>query len=96
LPSGRVGVALDAASTQTIQISADSPVVGKTLGELHLRGKTGATVIAVVRDGVNKISPGAKYRLEEGDTVVLLGSLEKIDRAKEIFEPSEIVSGFNP
>ena len=96
LPSGRVGVALDAASTQTIQISPDSPVVGKTLGELHLRGKTGATVIAVVRDGVNKISPGAKYRLEEGDTVVLLGSLEKIDRAKEIFEPSEIVSGFNP
>lgn len=89
-------VALDAASTETIRIKADSPIAGKNLGELNLRGETGVTVIAVVRDGINKISPGANYKFEEGDTVVLLGSAEKIERAKAVFQPGDTVSGFNP
>ncbi len=94
-------VALDAASTETIRIENDSPVAGKNLGELDLRGKSGATVIAVLRDGQTKISPGANYRLAAGDTVVLLGSPKKLDRAKVIFKPDEMrseaqIGGFNP
>ncbi len=96
-----ITAAIDAASTDTIALAEDSPVVGKTLGELDLRGKSGATVIAVVRDGQTKISPGANYSLSAGDTVVLLGSPEKLDRAKTIFRPDEppaeaAIGGFNP
>ncbi|MEO7672763.1 MAG: cation:proton antiporter [Pyrinomonadaceae bacterium] len=95
-----IAVALDAASTETIALEADSPVLGKTLGELDIRGKSGATVIAVLRDGETKISPGANYTLAVGDTVVLLGSPGKLDRAKTIFKPDETASeaaigGFN-
>ncbi len=90
-------VALDAASTETIKIEADSPVIGRNLGELDLRGKTGATVIAVLRDGQTKISPGASYKLNEADTVVLLGPTEKIERAVRIFKSDNEVEigGFN-
>lgn len=95
-----LGVALDSASTETVTLAEDSPVAGRSLGELDLRGQSGATVIAVVRDGQTKISPGANYSLESGDTIVILGSPEKIDRAKAIFKPEETpaqaaIGGFN-
>jgi K+:H+ antiporter len=95
-----ITVGLDAASTETLVLSEDSPVNGKTLGELDLRGKSGATVIAVLRDGQTKISPGANYTLAAGDTVVLLGTPEKLDRASVIFKPNEApaeaeIGGFN-
>ena len=100
---GNINVALDAASTETLKLEPSSPVVGKNLGELDLRGKSGATVIAVVRDGNTKISPGANYTLHEGDTIVLLGTAEKLERAKElilaneeIIQAKEEVGGFNP
>ncbi|MBA3353863.1 MAG: NAD-binding protein [Blastocatellia bacterium] len=85
---------LDGASTATITLRENSPVVGKDLGELDVRGLSGATIIAVIRDGETKVSPGANYKLLEGDTVVLLGSPGKIDRARALIhaDPS---TGFN-
>ena len=86
---------LNGASTETITLDAMSPAIGRNLGELDLRGLSGATVIAVVRNGETKISPGANYKLAEGDTIVLLGSPRKISRAVEIIQPAVAVEGFN-
>lgn len=89
--------AIEGADTESIELTADSPIVGKNLGEIDLRGETGATVIAVIRDGNVKVSPGANYTFEAGDTVVLLGSPKKLERAIGILQPEELVSeGFNP
>ncbi len=95
-----ISVALDAASTETVKLGPGSPVIEKTLGEIGLRGKSGASVIAVLRDGETVLSPGAKYSLGEGDTVVLLGTPENLDRARAIFTPDEpspktAIGGFN-
>ena len=57
--------------------------VGKTIGDLRLRSKTGATVIAVVHDGHIDINPGPELRLRAEDVLVLLGSPEQIDLAIE-------------
>lgn len=89
-------VDLQGAITETVTLQPGSPVVGKDLGELDLRGKSGATVIAVIRNGETKISPGANYLLKEGDTVVLLGSAKKIARAMDIIQSQDSVGGFNP
>ncbi len=91
---------LDAASSESVAIQPASPVTGKTLGELDLRGTTGATVIAVQRGGETKISPGAGYKLRENDTLVLIGSPEEIDKAVEVINPKDSVAelaigGFN-
>jgi len=91
--------ALDAAGAETIRIPENSPVLDKNLGELDLRGQTGATIIAVVRDGETRISPGAGYRLKAHDTAVLLGSVEAIEKAVEFIVPADAAStfgGFNP
>jgi CPA2 family monovalent cation:H+ antiporter-2 len=96
-PAERVNAALGGAVTETVTLTPDSPVVGKNLGDLNFRGESGATVIAVVRGEETKISPGAGYKLAAGDTVVILGSPKKIDRAVELLQPDQIDSaGFNP
>lgn len=96
-PMSPIRVALDAASTQTVTIAADSPAAGKSLGQLDIRGGGGATVIAVIRGDQTKVSPGANYKLEPGDTVVLLGSAKKVERTLTIFEPEKApAGGFNP
>jgi CPA2 family monovalent cation:H+ antiporter-2 len=88
--------ALHAAATQNVKLSQASPVVGKTLGELNLRGKTGATLIAVVRGDDTKIGPGANYKLEASDVLILFGKPESIERAIKLLQPDELTGGFNP
>lgn len=95
VPMNTTGFSLDGAITETIIIDENSPVIGKDLGELDLRGISGATVIAVVRGEETKISPGANFKLAEGDMVVLLGSAKKIGRAIAIFKPEETTAGYN-
>jgi CPA2 family monovalent cation:H+ antiporter-2 len=73
-----------------------SPAIEKTLAELALRGETGATVIAVIRDGSTKVSPGADYRLQERDTVILVGTPTKLKNAMDALSPSSLQpEGFN-
>jgi K+/H+ antiporter YhaU regulatory subunit KhtT len=83
-----IAEALAGASTETLVIDADSGAVGKTIGDLMLRSKTGVTIIAVVRDGHTDINPGSELRLQAEDVMVLLGSPEQIDRAIEHLDAS--------
>ena len=78
-----IAEALGTASTDTLVLEKDSPAVGRTIGGLDLRGKTGVTIIAVVRDGQTDINPGSEFRFEAGDIVVLLGNPEQIELAVE-------------
>lgn len=97
----QVNLALDAANTETVRIVENSPVAGLGLGKVDLRGKTGATVVAVLHSNETEINPGADYILNPGDTVVLLGSPEQIEHAIRILQPDETfghstLGGFNP
>lgn len=72
-------------STETFGIKPDSAADGKTLGELNLRSLTGASVVAVVRDGQRETNPGADYRLVAGDILLLLGTPEQTSLAMRQF-----------
>jgi K+/H+ antiporter YhaU regulatory subunit KhtT len=84
--------ALAGASTETLIVGADSAARGKTIGELELRSKTGATVIAVVRDGLTEINPGPQLRIQPEDVLVLLGSPSQIDRALEQMAAGDVAA----
>ncbi len=58
--------------------------VGRSLAELDLRGLTGATVLGITRAGAGIAAPSKTERLEVDDTLVLVGTVEAIDAAKEI------------
>jgi CPA2 family monovalent cation:H+ antiporter-2 len=79
--AGRIADLLAAGTAETYFVTRDSWPVGRTLGALDLRGRTGATVIAVVRGEDSFTSPGADFEVREQDTLVLVASHRDIDRA---------------
>jgi len=62
----------------------DSPSLGASLAELDLRNQTGVTVVGVIRQERTVYSPPAAFRLESGDTLMLLGTREDVLRAGEL------------
>lgn len=72
---------LEAGVVETFLVSEDSWINRRTLGEVDLRGKTGVTVIAVVRNEKTHSAPGADFWLEARDTLVLVGDHQAMDRA---------------
>lgn len=73
--------ALEAGTTDVFQVTTGSAAAGRNLRELDLRGRTGVTVIAVVRGETSWTNPSPDRNLEPGDCLVLVGSHEEIDRA---------------
>jgi CPA2 family monovalent cation:H+ antiporter-2 len=74
---------------ETCRIEEHSPAVGKTLLQLALRPRTGASIIALTRGGVTESNPSEKTKLLVGDIVVLLGSRDEIQRAMGFILASE-------
>ncbi|HVS01149.1 MAG TPA: cation:proton antiporter, partial [Thermoanaerobaculia bacterium] len=78
--------ALEAGTTDLFRLEEASPAVGETLREVDLRRHTGATVIAVVRGETSLPNPPGDLALQAGDTLVLVGSHEQVDRAMALLE----------
>jgi K+:H+ antiporter len=57
-----------------IEVMPGSEAAGKTLGELNLRGRTGASVVALSRGEQRDPLPTALTRVEAGDLLALTGS----------------------
>lgn len=73
--------ALQQGTTELYQVGAESLAAGRTLADLHLRRRTGASVIAVVRGERSYPNPSPEIDLENGDVLVLVGNHQQIDRA---------------
>ena len=67
-------------------IRQDCPNVGRSLKELDLRGRTGATVVAISRAGGSVLLPEGKERLRAGDILGITGSHGACDAARELLE----------
>lgn len=77
---------LSQTSTVMYQLPEKTSVAGKTIGHLHLRKKTGASVIATLRNNFTTVNPGPEYAFAGGDIVVLLGSPTSIEQAIDLIE----------
>lgn len=82
----RIADLLAAGTAETYFVGKGGWSVGKTLGTLDLRGRTGATVIAVVRGEEAFTGPGADFEIREQDTLVLVANHRDIDRAFDYLE----------
>lgn len=65
-----------------VPLHAGSAAVGKTLAQLNLRGRTGATVLAITRPEGPVLAPGAQERLRAGDVLALAGTADAIAAGK--------------
>ncbi|MFY1635233.1 cation:proton antiporter regulatory subunit [Solwaraspora sp. WMMB335] len=65
--------------TEQVAIAAGSPFVGRTLGDTKTRTRTGASIVAVLRDREVLASPGPSFRFTAGDVVVVVGTRAGLD-----------------
>ncbi|ACG72843.1 sodium/hydrogen exchanger [Anaeromyxobacter sp. K] len=67
-----------------VRLREGSPGAGHSLSELGVRGRTGATVLAISRAGASVMVPTAAEVLRAGDVLVLAGAHEAVDAAREL------------
>ncbi len=73
------------AALETVEVEEGARAIGENPKSLNLREETGATVIAVIRDGVALYTPDPEARFRPGDTVVLIGDREALRRGAQVF-----------
>jgi len=71
-----------------IRLDPGSAAIGKTLAQINLRGRTGATVLAVTRTAGGVLVPSAKELLREGDVLAVAGTHDAIEAAKTLIMDS--------
>jgi CPA2 family monovalent cation:H+ antiporter-2 len=83
LAKGAAAVPAENASCQWLLVPENSPVVGKTLEELHIRRQFGVLVQAIRREGKFISFPHGKSDLQAGDRLLLCGGFYSLSQASQ-------------
>lgn len=78
---------LDATNSMEIKwfrLPMGSPLVGQTLAQANLRARTGASVVAILREGQLMANPKSMTVFQSGDRIGLIGNQEEIDAAEQL------------
>lgn len=65
--------------TEQLPIPTGSPFAGRQLGDTEARTRTGASIVAVLRQGEVHASPGPSFTFAANDFVVVVGTRDGID-----------------
>jgi CPA2 family monovalent cation:H+ antiporter-2 len=75
---------------ETHTLAAGAPAIGRTLRELDLRARTGATLLAVRRDTALIAVPSADWQFQPDDVLVLAGN------PRQIADALHVLAGVHP
>lgn len=64
-----------------VPIASSWAYAGKMIQDTQLRAQTGVTIIAIIRDEQTIPAPGPDFQLQAGDTAVVIGTAEGIQKA---------------
>ena len=77
-------------SFEEIEVKRACGHAGLSIGELHIRDRTGAIVVAVRKaDGAFETRPTPRTVLDEGDVLVGVGTPAEIKALEDLFAPRE-------
>ncbi|MEK6672102.1 MAG: TrkA C-terminal domain-containing protein, partial [Nitrospirota bacterium] len=68
------------------KVTEDSFLIGKSIAELHIRKKTGATVIAIRRGAEVFSNPSPDFRFRAGDIILFTGKKEDMHKVLKYFK----------
>jgi di/tricarboxylate transporter len=66
----------------SVRVPEDSPVDGKTLGELRFGSFVGGVVVTIIRGGRKLLSPTAEEKLHERDVLLVRGNPERFSQVQ--------------
>ncbi len=71
-----------------IPLAEDNPLIGQTLAEANIRARTGASVVAILRDGRVIPNPKSLTVFQAGDLLGLIGEPVQLQAAEHLLSPS--------
>ena len=78
-------------SCEELELPSGFPHAGRTIGDLRIRGRTGAVIIAVrKRDGHFETTPNPDMTLEPGDVMIAAGTDEELQALEELFSAQTV------
>lgn len=75
--------------SRQILVDATSPYAGRPLGDTRARTRTGASIVAIVRDTGVETGPAPSATLNVGDRLVTIGTEEAVDKVDRILRGLE-------
>ena len=69
-----------------VEIGAESPYAGRELGQTRARTRTGASIVAIVRDEQVLASPGPDEVLHTHDVLVVIGTADGIAAVRHLVD----------
>lgn len=72
-----------------VALPAESPLVGCTLGDAHVRSRTGATIVAILRGEELLTNPGVQEHLRAGDRLAVLGDHTALETLRLLATPPD-------
>ena len=70
--------------TETFKIESDSVMSGRQIDETHLRKKSGALILGIIREGETLIDLTPSTPIQTGDLLVMCGSKGQLKKAMEL------------
>lgn len=67
-----------------ITLPSGSPYDGHTIADTQTRTRTGVSIVAMLREGAAAPAPGPEHELRSGDTLLVVGTAEGIQRLVEL------------
>jgi CPA2 family monovalent cation:H+ antiporter-2 len=65
-----------------------NPLIGKSLAEANLRAQTGASIVAILRDGQLMANPKSMTVFQAGDRIGIIGELAEIEAVENVLSVS--------
>ena len=73
-----------------VPVPKDSPLIGRSIGELKFWQSTGGTIVAIRRGQTVILSPGPYAQLYGGDVIVLVGNPAAAEAAHRLVTEKEV------
>ncbi len=67
-----------------IEVADDAAVTGRSIADLQIRTRTGASIVAVLREEGSVPAPDPQFVIEAGDTLVVAGTSDGITAVRDL------------
>jgi len=81
---GELQQSIEGLAIDWLPVREDSVYVGRSMGEAHIRTRTGVSVVAVLRGDEAIPAPEPDLRIESGDYLVVVGTTRGIEEVVDL------------
>lgn len=76
---------LESLAIEWVKVEEGSPLAGRTIADLQIRKRTGASVTAILHGGAAIPNPQPDREILPADTLMVVGTREQVQRFLELF-----------